>query len=112
MISDTRYKLMPLPSAFAPALNRYLDNARTAQSQNQHHDYRRALFLDFLRDAFDIKADEIDIERFIRIDVRKKGWIDALFRNVVFEFKRNLTIERADGLRELRDYLKTLPYGT
>ena len=51
------------------------------------------------------------MEKYLRIDVRQKGWIDALFRNLVFEFKRNLDNEREDGLRELRDYLRTLEQG-
>ncbi|MCL4504551.1 MAG: N-6 DNA methylase [Chloroflexi bacterium] len=53
----------------------------------------------------------MDVEQFIRIDLRRRGWIDALFRNLVFEFKRDLERERGDGQRELRDYLVTLPNG-
>jgi hypothetical protein len=102
---------MPAPIDFAPKLEGYLHDARAAQAQHQHHDYRRTIFLTFIQQAFGIAANEIDIERYIRIDVRRKGWIDALFRDVVFEFKRNLTVERADGLRELRDYLRTLADG-
>jgi hypothetical protein len=102
---------MPAPASFHGPFQTYLEQIRIAKAQDQHHDFRRGLFLDLLSKAFDIAAQDIDIEKFIRIDVRKKGWIDALFRNVVFEFKRDLERERADGLRELRDYLKTLPYG-
>jgi hypothetical protein len=102
---------MPTPPAFAQAFPIYLVNARTARAENRHHDYRRGLFLDLLRQAFGIRADEVDVEQFVRIDMRRRGWIDALFRNLVFEFKRDLDRERGDGLRELTDYLATLPNG-
>jgi hypothetical protein len=102
---------MPIPPAFAQAFPVYLSNARTARLENRHHDYRRGLFLDLLRGAFGIRADEVDVEQFIRIDMRRRGWIDALFRNLVFEFKRDLERERGDGQRELADYLATLPNG-
>ncbi|MEP7285850.1 MAG: N-6 DNA methylase [Chloroflexota bacterium] len=98
-------------AAFAPLFQKYLTDARTAQAEARHHDYRRSIFLSFLYEAFNIKADEVDIEKFLKIDVRKIGWIDALFRDLVFEFKRDLTRERNDGLRELRDYLRTLEHG-
>ena len=102
---------MPTPPAFAQAFPIYLVNARTARAENRHHDYRRGLFLDLLRQAFGIRADEVDVEQFVRIDMRRGGWIDALFRNLVFEFKRDLDRERGDGQRELTDYLATLPNG-
>lgn len=102
---------MPVTATFTDAFHTYLERALTAQAKDQHHDYRRGLFLDFLKDAFSIEADTVDVEKFLRIDLRRKGWIDALFRDVVFEFKRNLDREREDGYRELRDYLRTLEYG-
>jgi hypothetical protein len=102
---------MPIPLGFSEALQDYLNNALTAQAENRHHDYRRSLFLDFLKRAFGLKVEEFEVEKFLRIDVRQHGWIDALFRALVFEFKRDLAKEREDGLRELRDYLRTLAYG-
>jgi hypothetical protein len=103
---------MPPLTTFAAAFSAYLDSARASRAENRHHDYRRQLFLNLLRQAFGIEPDEIDVEQFIRIDIRRHGWIDALFRNLVFEFKRDLERERPDGLRELDDYLRTLPLGT
>lgn len=41
----------------------------------------------------------------------RKGWIDAIFRDLIFEFKRDLKRELADGLRELYDYLSNIPDG-
>lgn len=102
---------MPTPPVFAQAFPAYLTSARTARAENRHHDYRRGLFLALLRQAFGIRADEVDVEQFVRIEMRRRGWIDALFRNLVFEFKRDLERERGDGQRELADYLATLPHG-
>ncbi|MEO7001416.1 MAG: N-6 DNA methylase, partial [Ktedonobacterales bacterium] len=109
-------------SQFAAQFNTYLERARLAKRENQHHDQRRQLFLDFLRAAFGIGADEVEVEQYIqiadrRVDVGRsaarirKGWIDAVFRDVIFEFKRDLVREEAEGLRELRDYLTTIPNG-
>ena len=99
----------------------YLEQAKQARDQNQHHDHRRQLFLAFLKDAFGIQQDDVEIEKYIQIanqqvPVRgiarvRKGWIDAIFRDLIFEFKRDLKKEEAEGLRELRDYLSTIPNG-
>jgi hypothetical protein len=66
---------MPTPSAFAHAFPAYLASARAARAENRHHDYRRGLFLDLLRGAFGIRAEEVDVEQFIRIDMRRRGWL-------------------------------------
>jgi len=102
---------MPVPHGFSEVFQDYLSQARAAKAENRHHDYRRALFLDFLKLAFGFKPDEFEVEKFLKIDLRQHGWVDALFRDLVFEFKRDMERERADGLRELQDYLRTLPYG-
>ncbi len=102
---------MAAPSAFVEQFQKYLSSARTAQAADTHHDFRRQIFLAFLSDAFGIESEAVDVEKFLRIDARKKGWIDALFRDLVFEFKRDFERERADGLRELYDYLRTLKRG-
>ncbi|HEU5374168.1 MAG TPA: hypothetical protein VFV38_01895, partial [Ktedonobacteraceae bacterium] len=106
-------------SPFAELFMSYLEQARSARDTNQHHDQRRQLFLSFLDAAFGIKADDIEVEQYIQIAGKqvvtkgtariKKGWIDAVFRDLIFEFKRDLERERADGLRELHDYLSTIP---
>jgi hypothetical protein len=58
---------MPTPPAFAQAFPIYLVDARTARTENRHHDYRRGLFLDLLRQAFGIRADEVDVEHVRKI---------------------------------------------
>src|SRR6266571_552180 len=108
-------------SHFETSFARYLTQAKHARDQNQHHDFRRQLFLAFLHDAFGIESSDIEVERYIQIANQqvaikgiariRKGWIDWVFRDLIFEFKRDLKKEEAEGLRELHDYLSTLPNG-
>ena len=106
---------------FQPHFARYLVRARQAREQDQHHDQRRQLFLDFLKDAFEIGAADVEVEQYVQIASKQvsakgiarinKGWIDAAFGELIFEFKRDLKRERTEGLRELADYLSTIPNG-
>lgn len=108
-------------SEFKPFFISYLEQAKAARDQNKHHDFRRGLFLEFLHNAFQIEQADIEIEKYIQLEGQQislqgtaritKGWIDAIFHDVIFEFKRNLKIEEAEGLRELRAYLSALPNG-
>ncbi len=109
-----------MPTSFDDHFPTYLAQAREAQNRNQSHDYRRQLFVSFLERAFEIPTADMDIEQYIRLSGGqtvqgmariRKGWIDAVFGSLVFEFKRDVQQERADGLRELRDYLSHLQDG-
>ena len=42
----------------------YLEQAKQARDQNQHHAHRRQLFLAFLREAFDIQQVDVEIEKY------------------------------------------------
>jgi hypothetical protein len=108
---------------FETCFSNYLAQAKQARDQNQHHDQRRELFLAFLRDAFDIQQADIEIEKYIQLSDQqvptkggiarvRKGWIDAVFHDLIFEFKRDLKREAAEGLRELQDYLASIPNGS
>ncbi len=106
---------------FLSRFERYLQEARQARAQDAHHDQRRELFLAFLHDAFAIEMSDVDREQYIQLGGRqiavpgtarvRKGWIDAIFRDLIFEFKRDLKRETPEGLRELRDYLSNIPNG-
>ncbi|HUY78726.1 MAG TPA: N-6 DNA methylase [Ktedonobacterales bacterium] len=106
---------------FVARFDRYLQDAHQAQTQDVHHDQRRELFLAFLHDAFGIDMGDVEREQYIQLSGRqvavagtarvRKGWIDAIFRDLIFEFKRDLKRETAEGLRELRDYLSNIPNG-
>ncbi len=109
-------------SEFGTHLSSYIDRARLARDNNTHHDQRRAIFMEFLRDAFGIRQDLIRVEDYVQIKGQTtnfegvarlhKGWIDAVFNDIIFEFKRNLKKEEAAGLRELKDYLASIRNGT
>jgi hypothetical protein len=101
---------MPVPPEFLTQFEEYRAQAIYARQQNQHHDQRREIFLSFLGTAFGIDPADINREEFISL-VRRHGWIDALFHDLVFEFKRDMERERKDGLREIRDYLSHLLNG-
>lgn len=93
---------------FIARFDRYLLDARQAQAQDAHHDQRRELFLTFLHDAFGIDMSDVEREQYIQLGGRqasapgtarvRKGWIDAIFRDLIFEFKRDLKRETAEGL--------------
>src|SRR5579859_3666697 len=108
-------------SEFGTHLSSYIERARLARDNNAHHDQRRALFMEFLRDSFGIRQDLIRVEEYIQIKGQPttfegtvrlhKGWIDAVFNDIIFEFKRDLKREEAAGLRELKDYLSSIRNG-
>jgi hypothetical protein len=102
---------MPAPHGFEEQFERYRAQALDARQQGQHHDQRRELFLTFITQAFRLNPADIVREELVSL-VRRHGWIDALFRDLVFEFKRDLGKERLEGKRELRDYLSQLRYST
>lgn len=92
---------------FKQAFDQYLAQIRQARHERRHHDYRRHLFTSFVRDAFGVEADELQLEEHVTA-VRVRGFIDLLYMYLVFEFKRDLTAERRDGIRELTTYLSAI----
>lgn len=109
--------------AFDRRFEQYLAEARANHDRHAHHDQRREAFLSFVHDAFGIDLADIEREQYIQLRgqqvavpgsmrVRKgKGWIDAIFKDLIFEFKRDYEREAPEGRRELRDYLTNTPYG-
>lgn len=94
---------MSLQEAFA----RYRATSRVAVQENLHHDKRRAQLQELLRDGFGVEADEFELERNVRF-AEARGRIDLLYRNLVFEVKRDLRREHEDVIRELHLYLNGL----
>ncbi|HEX6753490.1 MAG TPA: N-6 DNA methylase [Solirubrobacterales bacterium] len=94
---------MSLHEAFA----RYRAMSRVAVQENLHHDKRRAQLQELLRDGFGVEADEVELERNVRF-AEVRGRIDLLYRNLVFEVKRDLKREHEDVIRELHLYLSSL----
>jgi hypothetical protein len=98
--------IAPLPEGFPERLQNYCDQAATAIKQGKHHDQRRALLMDFLRKAFGIEVEEVDLEHKVKA-ASARGRIDAFYRYVIFEIKTDLEKERADALAELKKYFES-----
>jgi hypothetical protein len=92
---------------FKEELNSYLDHINEAKAKKLHHDYRRALFMDFVSKSFNVPCVEVELEKDIK-GSSFAGYIDALYKDIVFEFKRGLVNEREKGIEELTKYLKSL----
>jgi hypothetical protein len=71
--------LLPYPPYFPKLLQDYCEQIGVAIRANVHHDSRRHLFLNFLREAFDIDPIEVELEHKVKAgDLR--GRIDALYQ--------------------------------
>lgn len=86
------------------AFGRYRKRSVEAAAQNLHHDQRRAYLLDLLREGFGIEVEEVELERNVKV-AEARGRIDLLYRDLVFEVKRDLKKEHDDVVRELALYL-------
>ncbi len=100
------HSVVPIPDHFVEYLEDYSEQAKAAIKGNKHHDQRRALFMDFLRKAFDVQVEEVDLEHKIKA-ASARGRIDAFYRFVIFEFKTDLAGERQDALTELTKYFQS-----
>jgi hypothetical protein len=95
----------------AASIPRFRARSDDAVARNLHHDQRRSYLLELFRDGFGIQADKVVLEHNVRLDA-VRGRIDVLFRQVVFEVKRDVVKEHEDAVRELAVYLESLSTGT
>ena len=91
----------PFPPLFPDQLASYYEQA--AAAAKKHHDTRRHLFLNFLRESFNVAPLEVELERKIKVG-EVRGRIDALFRHIIVEVKTDFDAERDDAQRELKKY--------
>jgi len=101
-------EVLPYRDDFPDNLESYLDQIKAAIKLHQHHDQRRQLFLNYLRLAYGVEPEEIELEHKVKA-LNVRGYIDALYRYVIFEFKTDLERERPTALSELKKYLKSRP---
>jgi hypothetical protein len=97
--------IVPLPKNFSEYLQSYCEQMSGAIKDQKHHDYRRALFMEFLRKSFGIEVSEVDLEHKVKA-ASARGLIDAFCRFVIFEVKSDLERERGDALSELKKYFE------
>jgi len=103
---------MTAPAEFIRAFSQYIQDAKKARENDMSEKHRQEVFLSFLHDAFGLEANAIERERFIfQAHVKRKGYLDALFGDLIFEFKRKLEDTTAARDREqLLDYLVSLAH--
>lgn len=85
-----------------------MDEIRTAAKAKKHHDQRRHIFLNFLQQGFGVDWTEVELEHKIKV-AQVRGRIDALFKNVIFEFKTDLKAEMPAAELELSKYFASRP---
>jgi len=98
-------------SQFRELFQEYLGHIEEAKLRKAHHDQLRSIFIGFLTQAFSVKHEEFELEKGIKA-AKVRGFIDALYQDIVFEFKRDLDAEREKGKAELTGYLQSLRDGT
>ena len=85
----------------------YLSASREAKEKGASHDYLRQVFIEFTRKSFRVDPTDVELEKGIK-GTKLRGSIDALYQDIVFEFKRDLKLEREKGKEELERYLQSL----
>jgi len=95
--------LQPFESHFKD----YLAHIREAKAKGASHDYLRSIVIDLARKSFNVDPVDIELEKGIK-GATLRGSIDALYQDIVYEFKRDLKIERDKGKEELGRYLSSL----
>jgi hypothetical protein len=100
--------ISPFPKDFHEKLTSYCEQIEDAIRSKKHHDTRRHLFLNFLREAFGIEPTEVELESKI-IAKEFRGRIDALYRHIIVEVKTDFDAERDDAQRELKKYFASRP---
>lgn len=95
-------------SEFASILADYLEAVNEARKRKASHDQLRHLFIGFLSKAFQVNYEDIELEKGLQA-LKVRGFIDLLYQDLIFEFKRDLEMERAKGQEELTRYLSSQP---
>jgi methylase of polypeptide subunit release factors len=95
--------LQPFESHFKD----YLSHIREAKEKGASHDYLRQVFIEFSRKSFKVDPVDVELEKGIK-GAKLRGSIDALYQDIVFEFKRDLKLEGEKGREELERYLRSL----
>ncbi len=101
---------MSAPQDFLNRFDAYMDAANKSFILDDSERQKQSVFLDFLQQAFGIVSSDIQREtsaKIKRAEVVKRGYIDALFGDVVFEFKRDLSDQNnlSAWREQLREYL-------
>jgi hypothetical protein len=99
-------------SEFSAALQRYLTHHQALKAQKASEASLRDAFLTFLREAFPHlkETESFVLEKYIPALRVRGGFADVLYKDLIFEFKRELTLDETEKAKsQLRGYLLNLP---
>ncbi|HPO13818.1 MAG TPA: N-6 DNA methylase [Candidatus Hydrogenedentes bacterium] len=99
-------KILPYSDDFPEALRSYCSQMEEAIRRNKHHDHRRSLLINFLRQGMGLDPVEFELEKKIQA-YKVRGLIDAFFKQLIIEVKTDLDRERADAETELKKYFES-----
>lgn len=74
----------------------YLSAIREARDKGASHDYLRQVFIEFARKSFRVNPTDVELEKGIK-RTKLRGSIDALYQDIVFEFKHRVVEEFMSG---------------
>lgn len=94
-------------SDFANVYTRYIESANRARAEKKLEQERKRLFFGFLQEGFGLKFENMEIEKRVRLAESGRGFVDAIFGELVFEFKQDLSRNHAQTLTQLSDYLNS-----
>lgn len=95
-----------IPKDFTGAFLSYVQQMKDAVTNNKHHDHRRNLLINFLREGMGLDPVEFEFEHKVKVH-KVRGRIDALFRHMIIEVKTNLERERRKAEEELKKYFES-----
>ncbi len=101
---------MTQSTQFLQQYAQYIEAANQSFAVDDSERQKQSVFLDFLQQAFGIASSDIQREtraNIKRAQVSKRGYIDALFGDVIYEFKRDLSDQNnlPTWREQLREYL-------
>ena len=95
---------------FSALLEAYIGNIIDARQSQKSERQISHVFLGFLRDAFGIRSEDIELEHHIAMTrIKKHGYIDALLGDLLIEFKRDITTDLGANIDQLTDYMREMP---
>jgi len=107
MNEHTFIRQAALMTVFADVYARYIENAIRARSENKLEQERKRLFFGFLQESFGIRFENFEIEKRVRLPQAARGYVDALFGDLVFEFKQEIDKAPQQTRDQLLAYLNS-----
>ena len=102
----TDREVSAIPNNFIGAFGSYVQQIRDAINNNKHHDHRRNLLINFLREGMGLDPVEFELEHKVQVH-KVRGRIDALFRHLIIEVKTDIERERRTAKEELKKYFES-----